>query len=249
MPPAATPTEATPVGEGRQAQPMRCVRFVTLATVREVVELALEQVGPDEVECSGLSCGVALGRAGDEAIEILAPQLFRAGSALHPVALEVASVQLIEERRRIAANQDSDETEGGHNPRDDLIEPWPCDDLPKRDVVVKPGLEHAERQDNRADDRGRQHSPVEAAGDREETALLSQSRADPRVCTLPRFAWPRRRAECAPNGAERAAKLSISTFESGNPGFSAAPPAFASATILTSSCQLHASLHVASSHG
>ena len=72
-------------GKGRQSQPMPCGRLVTLATLSEVRELILKQVIGDEVECSVLSRRVGCRGVGDEAIEILAAQLFCTGSALHPV--------------------------------------------------------------------------------------------------------------------------------------------------------------------
>ena len=95
---------------------MPCGRLVALAALSEVSKLILKQVLGDEVERNVLSRGVDLCDVGHEAIEILAPQLLRTGSALRPVTRQVAGVQLVEERRRIAADEEPEETKRGHNP-------------------------------------------------------------------------------------------------------------------------------------
>jgi hypothetical protein len=64
-------------------------------------------------------------------------------------------VQLIEQRRRIAADQEAEETEHGHNPWDDLIEPR----------VKKLGLEHAQCKDKGANACGHQYRPIETRRD------------------------------------------------------------------------------------
>ena len=85
MPPAATPTEATPVAKAANRSQCPAAASWRLPRLAKYVELILKQVLGDEVECSVLSCGVGCRGVGHEAIEILAPQLFCTGSTLHPV--------------------------------------------------------------------------------------------------------------------------------------------------------------------
>ena len=91
-------------GEGGPAQPLSRGVLVLLAAPREIGELIFEQVLGDQIEGRCLSDGVLCRGASREAIEILAAQLFRAGSAAHPVARQIACVQLIEARRGVATD-------------------------------------------------------------------------------------------------------------------------------------------------
>ena len=172
------PDRGDACGEGRPPQPMRCVRFVALATVREVVELVLEQVDIDEIARNGLSRGVVRGYAANDLIEIFASQLFGAGSALQPVALEIARIQLIQERRRVAANQIP------RKPRTATVAETAWLRLA---YSLGSGLSTPSARMICANGCGPQHSPVETARDREKPVLTVNR---PLVLTLVRFHDP-----------------------------------------------------------
>src|SRR3954447_19991037 len=107
-----------------------------LAAPREVDKLIFKQASGDQIERCTLGGSVRRRGARGEPIEIFTPQLLCTGTALHPVAGEVACVQLVETRCRIATQQEPDEPETGQHYCDSLAEP-------RVYVFLQPGLKQA----------------------------------------------------------------------------------------------------------